>query len=571
MAWVHAKGNFPEAIAHFNKALSLSLKVNGTFYIAKSYSGLCESYAAMGNYPEALKNGFASLKLFEQINDKSNQSSLHSALAFIYLKQRNYKASMKENLESLRLCEEIGYNYGIASSKTSIGELYYIQGNFDLAVEEYKKALITYEEIGEKYSIAGTYEFIGNSLTKKAEIEMKDPSKGGSNQLFKEALENYFSGLHLYEETDFKLGRVTSLFAIGNLYLLINDSKNAKIYLDKSLELSQSIKDKDGIKNAYSGLSEYYKFTGDFRKAFESYQFYIVYRDSLINEENTIQTVQTSMQYEFDKKTTAEKAAQEKKDAIALQEKIRQRNIKNSILVGLLGLLAFSIVVFIQRNKISKEKKRSENLLLNILPAETAEELKNTGESKAKKFESVSVLFTDFKNFTQASELMAPEDLVKEINYCFSEFDRIVTKYGIEKIKTIGDAYMCAGGIPVVNSTHAFDVVLAALEMQDFIIKNKEVRQAEGNPFFELRLGIHSGPVVAGIVGIKKFAYDIWGDTVNTASRMESSGEPGKVNISGVTYELIKDKFLCTYRGKIPAKNKGDIDMYFVDSRTSQG
>ena len=219
-----------------------------------------------------------------------------------------------------------------------------------------------------------------------------------------------------------------------------------------------------------------------------------------------------------------------------------------------------------QRNRISKEKKRSDELLLNILPEETAEELKATGTAKAKSFESVSVLFTDFKNFTQASELLSPEELVAEINFCYSEFDKIITSHGIEKIKTIGDAYMCAGGLPAPNSTHPVDVIKAGLEMTAFIEKNKQERIKQNQPFFELRLGIHTGPVVAGIVGIKKFAYDIWGDTVNIASRMESSGEPGKVNISGTTYELVKDKFTCEFRGEVEAKGKGKVKMYFVNS-----
>jgi adenylate cyclase len=204
---------------------------------------------------------------------------------------------------------------------------------------------------------------------------------------------------------------------------------------------------------------------------------------------------------------------------------------------------------------------------LNILPEETAEELKATGTAKAKSFDMVSVLFTDFKNFTQASEKLSPAELVAEINFCYSEFDKIITHHGIEKIKTIGDAYMCAGGLPATNTTNPVDVVQAGLEMVAFIEKNKQDRIAKDQPFFELRCGVHTGPVVAGIVGIKKFAYDIWGDTVNTASRMESSGEIGKVNISGSTYDLVKDKFHCVHRGKVKAKNKGEIDMYFVESR----
>jgi class 3 adenylate cyclase len=217
-----------------------------------------------------------------------------------------------------------------------------------------------------------------------------------------------------------------------------------------------------------------------------------------------------------------------------------------------------------QKNEAETQRARSDELLLNILPAETAEELKNTGKAKAKHINEVTVLFTDIKNFTSIAESMAPGELVDEINDCFSAFDRIMAKYGVEKIKTIGDSYMAAGGLPVPNETHAFDVVSAALEIQDYMETYRLKKEAEGKTPFRIRIGIHTGPVVAGIVGIKKFAYDIWGDTVNLASRMESSGEVGQVNISEATYKHIKDRFKCEYRGKHEAKNKGLMDMYFV-------
>ena len=207
--------------------------------------------------------------------------------------------------------------------------------------------------------------------------------------------------------------------------------------------------------------------------------------------------------------------------------------------------------------------------MLNILPAETAEELKKYGHAEAKSYDTVSVLFTDFKGFTQISERLSPEELVLEIDYCYKAFDQITEKYGIEKIKTIGDAYMAAGGVPTTNTSNPTDTVSAALEIRDFMLKYKAERNASGREGFEIRIGVHTGPVVAGIVGIKKFAYDIWGDTVNTAARMENSGEVGKVNISGSTYELVKDQFQCTYRGKVMAKNKGEIDMYFVEHPNS--
>ena len=203
--------------------------------------------------------------------------------------------------------------------------------------------------------------------------------------------------------------------------------------------------------------------------------------------------------------------------------------------------------------------------MLNILPHEVAEELKAKGSADAQLIDEVTVLFTDFKGFSQLSEKLSPKELVAEINECFSAFDHIMEKHSVEKIKTIGDAYMAAGGLPTANNTHAENVVNAALEIQTFMQEHKAKKLAANELFFEIRIGVHTGPVVAGIVGVKKFAYDIWGDTVNTASRMESSGEVGKVNISGTTYELVKNKFTCVHRGKVQAKGKGEIDMYFVE------
>jgi predicted ATPase/class 3 adenylate cyclase len=215
--------------------------------------------------------------------------------------------------------------------------------------------------------------------------------------------------------------------------------------------------------------------------------------------------------------------------------------------------------------ELAAEKKKSDDLLYNILPAETAEEIKQKGFAEVRQFERATILFTDFKGFTSLAEKVTPRDLVRDLNECFSAFDQIVEKYRIEKIKTIGDSYMAAGGIPTPNSTHATDVVQAALEMRDFIAEGIERKKAAGLPYFEVRIGINTGPVIAGIVGLKKFQYDIWGDAVNTASRMESSGAVGKVNASESTYALIHDRFNCEYRGEIEAKGKGKVKMYFIE------
>jgi class 3 adenylate cyclase len=229
-------------------------------------------------------------------------------------------------------------------------------------------------------------------------------------------------------------------------------------------------------------------------------------------------------------------------------------------------VLLFAGIFFYQRNSIRKEKVRSDDLLLNILPSEIANELKQTGSSRTKSFDEVTVMFADFVDFTLVSEKVSPEKLVEEIHTCFSAFDNILQKHKIEKIKTIGDAYLCAGGLPVPEPDHALKVVAAALEIRDYIHQRKLSRDSSNEISFALRIGIHTGPVVAGIVGVKKYAYDIWGDTVNIAARMEQNSAPGKINISHKTFELIKEKFNCTYRGKIEAKNKGEIDMYFLDT-----
>lgn len=216
--------------------------------------------------------------------------------------------------------------------------------------------------------------------------------------------------------------------------------------------------------------------------------------------------------------------------------------------------------------ELESEKVKTEELLLNILPKDTAQELQRHGKATARHYNQVSVLFTDFKGFTQFAENTKPEDLVNELHRCFVGFDEIIGKYHLEKIKTIGDAYMCAGGVPIRNNSNAIAITLAALEIRDFMQKIAKEKQEKNQPILEIRIGIHTGPLTAGVVGLKKFAYDIWGDTVNTASRMESSSEPGKVNVSGHTYQLIKKYFECEFRGKKEVKGKGLVEMYFVSA-----
>jgi len=210
---------------------------------------------------------------------------------------------------------------------------------------------------------------------------------------------------------------------------------------------------------------------------------------------------------------------------------------------------------------ISQEKKKAEDLLLNILPEQVADELKDKGMVHAQQYDNVTVIITDFVSFTTVAERFSAKQLVGELHACFKAFDGMLDKYNIEKIKTVGDAYLAVAGLPVSNPMHAANAVSVAIMMRDFMLYRKTQL---GDATFDMRIGVHTGSVVAGIVGMKKFAYDIWGDTVNLAARMEQNCDPGKINISQSTYDLVKDKFHCEYRGEIVAKNKGKLKMYFA-------
>lgn len=223
------------------------------------------------------------------------------------------------------------------------------------------------------------------------------------------------------------------------------------------------------------------------------------------------------------------------------------------------------ILVVILAGNFQDEREKSESLLRNTLPLPIADELKRERKVQPRHYDDVTVLFTDFKGFTGIAESMSPQELVSELDECFRAFDKIVKGCQLEKIKTIGDAYMAAGGIPEESHDHPIRTIQAALEMLRFMDRWKEQKEKEGKPSWEIRIGIHTGPLVAGVIGTEKFAYDVWGDTVNLASRMESSGEPGRINISGPTYERTKRFFDCEHRGQIQAKNKGQVEMYFIN------
>ena len=293
----------------------------------------------------------------------------------------------------------------------------------------------------------------------------------------------------------------------------------------------------------------------------------IDFTDLDVTLEKTVQEVM----YLLQSLETKQKLQDETIERIKAQEEALKQAEENAELIKQQNVLleakvaARTIELAEKNNILNVELQRSEELLLNILPYETAQELKTKGKAEARFYPDITVMFTDFKGFTQIAEKLSPEQLVEEIDEIFTAFDLIMDKHGIEKIKTIGDAYMAASGLPALKDSHALDMVNAAVDIIKYMESQKQIRSAAGRPIFDIRVGIHTGPVVSGIVGHKKFAYDIWGDAVNLASRMESSGEAGQINISQATYERINSAYSCTFRGEIEAKNKGKVGMYFVN------
>ncbi|MGB3077135.1 MAG: adenylate/guanylate cyclase domain-containing protein [Chitinophagales bacterium] len=573
-------------IAVISKDLAEKIKYKKGHALALKDMGI--GYYLQGKYVEAINTWQQALEVYEEAGDKTGVANMLSNEGAVYFNQGDDAKALELHLKSLKMSEEIGDTLRIMTSLTNIGTVYLNKpATYNKALEYFLRSYDLSTAIDDKYMIGTStanlgelYYKLGDDSTALLYLNQSVKAYAGTEDLpyslnyigrvytrqkeYAKALKNHEEAFEISKKLDTRLDMTQSLVGLAQAYYAKGDNNSAINAYKQSLDVGIPLNAVTEIKDAYEGLSLAYAKNSDYSNAFHYQNLLLAIKDTIynINTDKKLGTLQFT--FDLEKKESQINLLTKDKE-IQDQEIKRQVLVRNGFIGGFAVVLLFAGVFFMQRNRISNERKRSERLLLNILPEETAEELKATGTAKTKSFDSVSVLFTDFKNFTLASEKLTPEELVAEINYCYSEFDRIVSNHGIEKIKTIGDSYMCAGGLPVPNKSHPFDVVSAGLEMVQFIEKNKQERMEKGEPYFELRLGIHTGPVVAGIVGIKKFAYDIWGDTVNTASRMESSGGIGKVNISGTTYELVKDKFTCIHRGKIEAKNKGVIDMYFVE------
>lgn len=540
--------DYREGLEYAEELIELSQQENNTYYLAAGYFQKGNKKKLLGDLEEAIEAFFKSSEVASKENLTQFEGSSYGAIADIYTISDNHKNAMLYYNKAISILRKSTDTIALASFILNAGDALLVNEKYDSALVYFKESGELFEKVnyvvGKAYNLGNTGMVYANT---------------GKNNL---AEININEAIRILEESGDYYPISVYLMGMSDIYLEKGERKTAIDYAQRSLTLAQEYLLKDQIGDANLKLSKLYEMAGNTAASLKHYKDHITYRDSV----NNIQAVQSRA----DMRTDFEVAKKQAEVTLLNQQKKNQRIVVIVTLIALLlsGILAVGLFRrnnFIQKTKriIEKEKDRSDKLLLNILPEETAKELKENGEVQAKKFESVTVLFTDFVGFTTYSEKLSPEALVKTLGFYFSKFDEITEKFGLEKIKTIGDAYMCAGGLPFPSEDHAQKMVKAAFEIAEFV-KATRKNEKQHEKTFDIRLGLNTGPVVAGVVGNRKFAYDIWGDTVNVASRMESMSEPGRINISEHTYELIKNDYDCEYRGEIEVKNKGKMKMYFI-------
>ena len=544
------QNNFPEANAQFMASLAVFRKIDFQEGVSSMLNNLGSLNFNMGEDSKAIEYYLESLKIAEDIDNKLRIGTGLVNIGNVYAnKEATYAKAVNYFLEALPIFESINYREGIGTATVNIGEIYFKAGADKSALPFLKRSIEMYEGTADA---ALALSYVGEIYADRKE--------------FDNALDYHKQAIEVTERLGARQYLAQSLLSYAKTLQQKGDLQASVKTYKRAQEISEEIGAKQEVMSAYEALAHGYSQLGDFKNAYRYEYLYSRIKDTLYNtnEDKKIQ----QLQFNFD--------LGKKQAEIDLQDETIKRQKIVNYAAAITGFLLLLLVVgFYQRykytrktNKIIKdERDRSQELLLNILPEETARELEVNGQAQTRYYESVTVLFTDFKGFSSIAGKLSPQDLVAELNDYFIAFDEIVEKHNLEKIKTIVDAYMCAGGIPTPNDTNALEAVEAALEMQSFMEKRIAERKEQGLVAWELRIGIHTGPIVAGVVGKKKYAYDIWGDTVNVASRMESNGEPGKVNISSATFEKIKDKYECLHRGKISAKNIGEVDMYFVEEK----
>jgi len=551
------QGKYAETMDYWEQSLKIFEELNDDVGIANLLGNIAAVYANRGDDARSLEYLLRALKLAEKKNDTLRIVTVNNNIASIYFNKPGSSDKAKALnylMTALSLNEATGNKQALGIVSENIGEIYLEMNQLDKAQSYFERSI---QALDSGANSAVAYNGIGKIYIKKGD--------------YNQALNYHNKALSIAEKANSPRHIEGTLRDIANLYVKQKNFTTALNYYDRARLIAEELKAVPDLKDIYSGMAISYANTNDFKNAFKYQELFGNIKDTLYTIDREKKLGNLQFEFDLEKKQNEINLLTKDKDLQIVQTK-RQKFAKNAFMIGL--FLAFIIAALIYRSYrdkvkthilVDRQKNEIEHLLLNVLPKEVAKELQLTGRATPRHYKSVAVMFTDFRGFTLLTDHMSPDELVAELDACFNVFDEIIAKHKLEKIKTIGDSYMCAGGIPVEDEMYVLKIVKAGLEIQQYIADNNERRLEKGLEPWYLRIGIHVGPVVAGVVGKMKYAYDIWGSTVNIASRMESNGEPGKVNISSSTYELIKHYYECTHRGKISAKNVGEIDMYFIE------
>lgn len=556
----YMKGEFLDVLRHWEMSLSIFEEINDENRISNLLSNLGAVYQTKGDDPRALDYFIRSAKIAEKIQDTTRLGTVYLNMGSVYSNEETtYDDALESFNKSKTIFSNMGYDEGLGAVAISMADLYIKNGKPQDALPHLNDALEAYIRSGN--SLSYTYNLMGKAY--------KDLKRYGL------AKEYQLKAIEAADLNDAKLEKTKALISLGDIFIEQKAYAEAADNLKEGLKLTEVTGVYRDKKDAYEGLSKAYSGMRDFKNAYNYQQLFTSISDTIRNDSYEESIGKIRFQYDLENK---EREIQ----LLNIDNELKQTQIESTtaskrLLYALAALLlaivggGFSRYRFIQKSnaRLAEERNKSESILLNILPKETAEELKEHGSIKAKFFKEVTVLFTDFKQFSVVAEGIPAEHLVQSLDYFFKKFDIITEKHNLEKIKTIGDAYMCAGGLPTENKTHAENAFAAALEILEFV-KDTQDNPPKGIYPFEARIGINTGPVVAGVVGTKKFQYDLWGNTVNIAARMESNSEPGKINISENTYQHLKDKHHFTYRGVIKAKNEKLLKMYYAEEKITK-
>ena len=539
---LQVQDSFDHAIALLKEAYFQANTGNYTEGIIQSANLLADGYLLLNDYANATTKYFTAMRHAETVSDSVSIAKAYRGLGLV-------KFNMKQWAESISNFNQ-ARDFGSKSQQGSLN------------------ALIDYL-LGLSYYHLGQYEVAEQSLLKAREVavEQRDSMRLLEIDLNLTNVEvertnspvvqaTYDRLYDAFEDRRENIGMCYALLGKTKSYLKSGDYENAQIHVNRALDMTKNSSINYPLQELLDVAVNAEYLSGNYKTAADLMLQLQALKESTLSESTATEVAMLSADYAFEKK--------EEQYNDEIKEKNKQRIL---LIVLVIAFFIISIVIFLSLRGVAKERHRSDKLLYNILPVETAKELKANGVAVAKAHNQVTIAFADVQNFTKIASHLEPTVLVQLLDYYFVKFDEIMQQYGLEKIKTIGDAYMFVSGLNDNNSNNAVKAVSAGLDMLQVVKAAQEEVQTKFGAQFNFRIGMHTGKTVSGVVGRIKYAFDIWGDSVNIAARMEAHSEPGKINISEDTYGLVKGLFACSARGHIDVKNKGSMQMYFVETK----